>query len=511
MEMEPGRHIPRPGGEPMLRRSPRVAGMGTTRRGFVRMVGGAGAGALLGGCEGIAEELRVLLGAADAPVLRPPEAADIDDAAHLVNRLTWGPRPGERERVAAMGEAAFIDEQLDPQRTSDRAADRAVASISSLAEPTAELYDYDPAQLLLDLTRHAILRAVHSRRQLFEVMVDFWTDHLNIVSHKGDCRWLKAADDRDVIRVHALGRFRDLIRASALSPAMLIFLDGHANMVSRPGDRPNENHARELLELHTLGVHGGYTQRDVSEVARCLSGWTYENRPFKLRAARVSFVAQRHDQGAKEVLGHALPAGGGADDLERVLDIVAAHESTARHLAQRLCRRFIADPAPEPAVAAVAAAFRDSGGDIRRTLRALLATPEFRAHRGNLFKRPLHFVCSALRATEARTDAGPAIGAALERMGQAPFQYPGPDGHPLEAAPWLGSLLWRFNFALALQQGGLDGTRVDAVRIIERFGSIERLAAHLFGRVPGALEGELLRSSRRPLALALASPAFQWH
>src|SRR6185503_11213952 len=133
------------------------------------------------------------------------------------------------------------------------------------------------------------LRALYSKRQLHEVMVDFWTDHLNIVSHKGDCKWLKAADDREVIRQHAFGRFRDLIRASALSPAMLIYLDGHDNKVVRPEDRPNENYGRELLELHTLGVHGGYTQKDVMETARCLSGWTFTRHFYNFRSIPAEF------------------------------------------------------------------------------------------------------------------------------------------------------------------------------------------------------------------------------
>lgn len=485
--------------------------MKPTRREFVQLAAATGASALLAGCDGAADELAKLLDRSPEADLRPPEAGEIDLAAHVLNRLTWGPRPGDYRRVRAMGADSFIEEQLAPQRLSDRGADWKVASISSLAEPAAELYDYDAGALLFDMTRHKLLRAVHSRRQLHEVMVDFWTDHFNIVSQKGDCRWLKAADDRDVIRTHALGRFRDLVRASAVSPAMLISLDGHDNKVEHDGDRPNENYARELLELHTLGVRGGYTQRDVMEVARCLSGWTYENRPFKFRAAHVDFEPSRHDQGVKEVLGHAVPAGGGAGDLERVLDILCFHRATANHLAEKLCRRFIADPAPPEAARRVAGAFLAQGGDIVATLRALFGTAEFQERRGNLFKRPMHYVVSALRATGAATDCGPPVIEALERMGHAPFQYPSPDGYPLEAAPWLGTLLWRWNFALALQRGALDGTHLDAARLEAQLGGVEALAAHLLGRTPRPLEVELLRGSKQPVALALAGPAFQWH
>jgi uncharacterized protein (DUF1800 family) len=310
---------------------------------------------------------------------------------------------------------------------------------------------------------------------------------------------------------------------------MLIYLDGHDNKVEQPGDRPNENYARELLELHTLGVHGGYTQHDVMEVARCLSGWTYVNRPFRFdlrgmrsesgrwrgpfafHGARVAFDPSRHDDGAKRVLGQVIPAGGGADDLDRVLDIVCAHPATSRHVATRLCRRFVADPAPAEAVETVAVAFRDSAGDIRATLRALFGSTAFRQSRGTLVKRPLRYVVSALRATDARTACSPELLEALARMGHAPFQYPTPDGYPIEAQPWLGTLLWRWNFALGLQHGQLHRTSLDAGALQKRLGGLDGLAAHLLGRRPSALERDVLAGADDALALLLASPAFQRH
>src|SRR5262249_11611084 len=191
-----------------------------------------------------------------------------------------------------------------------------------------------------EITRHTLLRAVYSRRQLFEVMVGFWTDHLNINLEKGDCIYLKPADDRLVIRTHALGRFRDLIRASATSPAMLVYLDGKENKKAGPNDIPNENYARELLELHTLGVHGGYTQKDVLEVARCLTGWRLRT---KWRKGTVYFDPHWHDNGEKSVLGHGIPAGGGPADLEQVIDMVCRHPSTARYVATKLVRRFVSE------------------------------------------------------------------------------------------------------------------------------------------------------------------------
>ena len=484
--------------------------METTRRSFVQFLGVTGASALVG-CESATDALARMVERGETADFRLPTSDQIDPSTHLLNRLTWGPRPGDYRRIESIGGDAFIDEQLDPGTIDDRGCDWRAASIETVHEPTAELYEYDAQQLLTDLTRQKLVRGVYSRRQLFEVMVDFWSDHLNIASGKDDCRWLKVADERDVVRAHALGRFRDLIRASAVSPAMLIYLDGHDNKVEHPGDRPNENYARELLELHTLGVDGGYTQRDVMEVARCLSGWTYENRPFKFRAARVGFEPGRHDDGPKTVLGHVIPAGGGADDLERVLDIVCGHRSTALYIATKLCRRFIDDEPPDDTVTTVAAAFTSSEGDIATMLRELFATDAFRDRRGTMLKRPLRYVLSALRGVDARTNCGPPVLRYLERMGHAPFQYPTPDGYPMEAAPWLGTLLWRWNFALALETGRLQGTRLDAAALTEHLGSPRDAAAHLLGRRPRPAEAEVLDGASNPLALVLASPAFQFH
>jgi hypothetical protein len=475
------------------------------------MLGASGAVAALAGCDSASDSLLRLLAPEPNADFQPPTSAQIDLVAHAINRITYGGRPGEYARVGAMGVDAFIEEQLDPAAIGDRRCDRMVAPIESVHQPIGELYEFNEQRLLTDLTRYKFIRAVHSRRQLFEVMVDFWTDHFNIVSAKGDCQWLKAADDREVIRAHALGNFRDLVRASATSPAMLIYLDGHDNKVIKPDDKPNENYARELMELHTLGVHGGYTQQDVMEVARCLSGWTYENRPFAMRAATVDFDPARHDDGEKLVLGETIPAGGGADDLERVLDLVCAHPSTARYLATKLCRWFIADEPPEEAVTVVARTFTDSSYDIRATLRALFATDSFQSSRGTLFKRPWRYEVSALRATGARMRDGDAAIEFLRRMGHAPFQYPTPDGYPIEPDPWLGTLLWRWNFALDLGAGRLGGVTIDSETLNASYPDQPDLAAHVLGRRPTEEESAVLAHSSQPLGLLLASPAFQWH
>ncbi|MDP6794683.1 MAG: DUF1800 family protein [Verrucomicrobiota bacterium] len=209
------------------------------------------------------------------PAFAPPSGGSVDLVSHLLNRLTFGARPGQHERVLRLSKreeeaaARFIDAQLAPESINDdRAAFRARVFETLDSRPIGEFYEFQPGLLREELPRATLTRAVYSERQLLEVMVRFWSDHFNIDLSKGECKWLKPADDRDVIRPHALGRFPELLAASAKSQAMLTYLDGRANRVRRLGDKPNENYARELLELHTLGVHGGYTQQDVMEVAR---------------------------------------------------------------------------------------------------------------------------------------------------------------------------------------------------------------------------------------------------
>ncbi|MCA9286820.1 MAG: DUF1800 domain-containing protein [Phycisphaerales bacterium] len=489
------------------------------RRTFLREIGWGGSSLVLvglAGCDRANESLLALLAPEPEGDRRPPDGAGIDAVTHVLNRVAWGPRPGDYRRVEGMGIDAFIDEQLHPETIADRRCELRVNEIETLQLPRGELYECSPAELQRDLARAKLLRCVYSRRQLLEVMADFWSDHLNIAAQKGECRWMRFADEREVVRPHALGRFRDLIRASAVSPAMLVYLDGHDNKVVHPEDRPNENYARELLELHTLGVHGGYTQRDVMEAARCLSGWTYGHDWRRFFTSRVAFDPERHDRGEKEVLGIRVPAGGGADDLDRLLDILCAHPSTARHIAAKLVRAFVGDPPPPGAVSSAAAVFASSGGDVRATLGHLLRSPEFAERRGNLFKRPQRFVVSALRAIDARTNGGAELVVHLRRMGQAPYEHPSPDGYPLEQEPWIATLLWRWNFALDLVRNRIPGTRVDRDALAGARPSAgsgwDAPYRNILGRSLTPLEREVLSGAGDDaLALALAAPAFQWH
>ena len=234
-----------------------------------------------------------------------------DPTAILLSRASFGPKPGQVEQVRRIGIDQWIEQQLHPETIDDNALERMLAGLPTLTMAIPQLVEQyqpkskpGPRQVVFELQKAALLRAIHSERQLLEVMVDFWTNHFNIFIQKDQCKLLKTIDDREVVRKHALGHFQDLLTASAQSPAMLDYLDNRSNVKGVP----NENYARELLELHTLGVDGGYTQEDVLEVARCLTGWTY-----RLRGADPGFVFDRTklDMGAKMVLGVSIPANGG--------------------------------------------------------------------------------------------------------------------------------------------------------------------------------------------------------
>ena len=477
---------------------------------------GGGAGVLaLSGC-GAQKAVELVLGVGTpAPVVNT--AAALDLPAHVLRRLTFGEHPEDRAALLGSGKnpesavQAWVVRQLHPETIDDSLCERLIRRREALAQPLGELYEFKQRVLLDELTAATLLRAVYSNRQLHEQLCHFWNDHFNVDMSKGECAWVTVAYDRDVIRPHALGRFSDL-RAVVLSPAMLWYLDGRVNRVDgKTAVKPNENYARELLELHTLGVDGGYTQHDVMEVARCLSGWTVRDR-HQWRKGRVEFHRDAHDDGAKHVLGHTIAAGGGERDLDQLLDIVTTHPSTARQVARKLCTRFLADQPPASAIARVAQAFTVSTGDVALTMRALIDSDGFRDPAGfaGKLKRPFHYVASCLRATAAQSNAGASVSGYLGRLGHLPFQFPTPDGQPEHAEAWTGTLLWRWRFAAALARGNLAGTRIDTDALVERFGSTTATAAHLFGRQPDAREATALATAGRDaLALALGSPAFQ--
>lgn len=443
---------------------------------------------------------------ADARAADWPNGAFDDALEHLLSRCSFGAHPLEREAGATA--AQWIERQLEPQSIDDGAFERELRRFESWSAPVGELYEFHEHVVRRELQSVVLLGAVRSERRLREAALDLWRDHFSLSLGKGECAWLATSFERDALRPHALGRFRELLRAVLLHPAMLWYLDGRLNRADFGA--PNENYARELLELHTLGLEGGYTQRDVQEVARALSGWTSRGLG-ESRKARVEFDARRHDDGAKRALDVELPSGLGEDEVERVLEIVCAHPSTAQFVARKLCVRWIADEPPPSAIERVAASFTRSGGELRECLRTLLECEEFRAARRAKLKRPLHFIASALRACAVEPRPDDALLEHLARMGHAPYLWPSPDGYPDDALHWRAGLLGRWRFADELAHNGFAGAPVDALELVRRAGSRVRLAASCLGREPSAAERERIERGDEAGALAavLASPGFQ--
>ena len=518
---------------------------------------------------------------------------------HVLNRLGFGARPGDIERVKSIGLDNYINQQLNPEKIADTVAENKIKDLTVLNMTTAQLYekypqpgqllrqlqargmlpaelaearenrvkgganssaaempkndsmpqtpppgnplenekyrkvlqDYyrenglqQPQRIIAELHASRILRAVYSERQLQEVMVDFWTNHFNVFAGKGADRWLLPAYDRDTIRPHALSKFSTLLQATAQSPAMLFYLDNFQsvspNAVQRlrvPQQQQrrgiNENYARELMELHTLGVEGGYTQKDVQEVARCFTGWTiFQPRgggaavnammgeAGRRNAGTFFFNNRTHDDGEKTVLGHKIPAGGGIKDGLTVLDILARHPSTAKYIATKLVRHFVADDPPPALVDRVAAAFTKSDGDIRETLKAIFFSKEFNsteAYRAKI-KRPFELVISAIRTLGAETNGGPATHQWIARMGEPLYGFQTPNGYSYAAESWVntGGLLERMNFGLALAGNRVQGTRVDLTRFTSGDKSQSKVMDELLKTI---LAGEISPATRETL------------
>jgi uncharacterized protein (DUF1800 family) len=559
---------------------------------------------------------------------------------HLLNRITFGPGPGDVERVRARGLKAFLNEQLHPELIQDLEVEAKLASLPTLSMTAAELVENFPApkpaqqlkrqaatkppadpavparrvvepgaapqrqmdppgpdaprlegpqEVLFELGREELWRAVYSRRQLQEEMVQFWMNHFNIFAGKGADRWLLTSFEREVVRPHTLDKFENLLIATAESPAMLFYLDNWMSATPNPANHPgrgepapnsggsqvlrephgrlgqsgigepgpaegvppgkqpqtqpragnvprpnlrrglNENYARELMELHTLGVDGGYTQQDVIEVARCFTGWTID-RPRQ--GGGFTFNPRMHDFGPKVVLGHKIEAGRGIEDGLEVLHLLAQHPSTAHFISLELCRRFVADDPPASVVDRAGKTFLKTNGDIRAVLKTILTSREFysqSAYRAKV-KSPLELVASSLRALGGDTDAGAPLMMALARMGLPMFQYQAPSGYPDRADSWINSnaLLARMNFATLLASNHFRGTHVDPGRFVQEGAFpevvVDELARGLLAEpVSRQTKGAILQQISAPAttnaatqqevakmtALLLASPEFQ--
>jgi uncharacterized protein (DUF1800 family) len=560
------------------------------------------------------------------------ELSTEEQVTHVLNRLAFGARPGDVARVRALGVDRWVAAQLQPDRIDDRETDRFLGRYETLEKSSAELFrDYPPAAVvraalrrdslerngrmtmadtaalveqarrsnlfMAELTSSRVARAVMSERQLQEVMVDFWENHFTVFAGKGQTRWYLTSYDRDVIRPHALGKFRDLLGAVAKSPAMLFYLDnvqsvadsgrrtlragsngrrdrrsgnvgppaGPRPRAGRPGIRLeargqrsstdsveeprtrvrattaaaaqrrgrglNENYARELMELHTLGVDGGYTQRDVVDVARALTGWSIRPPRQLLMAApdaRVRRAAERmsdteaagmfvfrpevHDAEPKVVLGHRLDGGRGIEDGEDVLDILARHPSTARFIARKLAVRFVSDEPPQALVDRAAATFQRTNGDIREVVRTIVTSPEFfsRAALRAKVKSPFELVVSTMRALGSAADPTPRSAQIVARLGQPIFGHQAPNGWPETGAPWMntGAILDRINFGMAAAANRVPGTAVNRwpetarLRMLSRAEQVEGVIAGLLGGHASRETREILTSGVHPLVAA---------
>ncbi len=467
----------------------------------------------IAGCGGGA--VRPAPSPASIPVIGVRELTADQQAAQAVSRLSFGARPGEVERVNAMGTDRWIERQLDPEHIPDPTVDGLLTELPVWHMDAKLLVDSCPPQDIFirdlrtargiaanaqfDLTpgdsvalkaintranfyynefqAAKVLRAQMSERELVEVMTDFWENHFSVYAAKMPTRFTLLDYDRDVIRPRVLGKFRDLLGAVAHSPAMLYYLDNFQSVADsnhmtlpelrqaeKTGRRPvnhrknglNENYGRELLELHTLGVDGGYTQKDVIAVARALTGWTLDN---PRQGGGFIFREGQHDAEPKIVLGHTMPAGRGEEDGEEVLDIVARHPATAHHIAFELVRRFVSDTPSVTLVNRVAETYRRTDGDIKAMLRTIFTSPEFfsrAAYRAKV-KSPFELVLSARRIMNASPDTSASTAAQIQRMGEQLFGHLAPNGWPETGDQWInaGSLLDRINFGVQVGAGRL--------------------------------------------------------
>jgi uncharacterized protein (DUF1800 family) len=485
---------------------------------------------------------------AQTPLDHRELAAD-QQVIHALNRLTFGARPGDVQKVRSMGLDKWVDLQLNPSRIDDSSLEKFLDHYSVMKQDQNDLLrafneaqrerrlakreagdsgmrrspQMDPdlqqvaqnrRRMMGELMSSRVAHAVAGNRQLEEVMTDFWLNYFNVYAQKGAPQpYYLAEYESDVIRPHALGKFRDLLESVAKSPAMLFYLDNARNMADSTRPRLasiggnagrlrrralesimarqdpeirqrlnqlrsgglNENYGRELLELHTLGVDGGYTQQDVINVARALTGWT-----IRPPAAGGGFIfrPEMHDAGEKIVLGHKLRANRGIEDGEDVLDIVSRHPSTAKYIATKLARRFIADNPPQSVVDRAAQVFLKTDGDIREVVRTIITSNEFYSQQAfrSKVKSPFEVVVSAMRAMNAAPDSTPRTAQMIAYLGQPIYGHQAPNGWPETGDAWMntGAILNRINFGMAAAANRLPGANVRSIPGIDSLGTASR-------------------------------------
>ena len=414
-----------------------------------------------------------------------PPPTDADRNADFLNRATFGYTLEEHDRLNAMGRAAWVTQQLSPTLQDNLIAMRSFAPtpiVRYSGQAYYEQYASTASLAAREFSQATIIRAVHSTWQLRERMVDFWHDHFSVsLGTSPPTRLGHHEYDRSVIRAHVFGRFEDMLLGTAKSMSMLEYLNGDENTATGP----NENYAREVMELHTLGVNGPYSEADVQELARCLTGWTYWNQFDDTNAGQFRFRAERHDVEAKVFLGIQIPAGGGVNDGEIALRELSSHPSTVDFIARKLARRFLSEDAPEAVIDALKDAWNQSGGNLRTVTEVLfsdrlsdLAEPW--NHRK--VKRPFQFAAGLIRALGGRSDNGyRPLYNRMDDMGQALFGWPAPNGYPDSSAAWSGDLYTRWRFASDFTRDRLDGMRLPDSRLDQlRDGvPISQLAARL--------------------------------
>ena len=437
----------------------------------------------------------------------------------LVRRVTMGITPAELQRATTMGYQGYLNYQLNYTRIDDSAVEAAIATRYPLMSQTSDvLFSADAGTVQNQLKESTIYRAAYSQRQLYMRMIEFWTDHFSQSIDK--VGYLLVADQRDVIRAHALGKFVDLLQASAHSPSMLNYLDQNTSR----NTAPNQNYAREVMELHTLSVNGPYTQNDVAELSRVLTGWTTTGR------GAFVFNPAIHDWGSKTVLGVTIPAGSpalgqdGVKEGEMMLGFLANHPSTATFIASKLLKWFVTPTPTDAQVAAIASVFRATGGDIKAVVRAVLNDVWLPASPMK-FKRPFHYLVSSIRATNPLVTTTSYFNGSINNLGQPLFQWDTPDGFPDKVEYWAGNILPRWSYAVSLS-GQNSATSVKFDTSLYLAGSadnaIDLINNNFFGgemptttrtALTNYLKGGTFNDARvrETIGLALSANAFMWY